>query len=181
MQTKSILKICAALIALTLSQSSFAGGYWAIGGGTTSWNIKPVYGTFEVENGPTFDILLGLRKGNFAFEGEFTYSSHDWVGVSNATHNVGNLIFAGLGFLPIGQTFEIYGKLGVDFWKTTVDFGGANYDGDNSAAFIAGVGVNIKFTPTFNLRAEYKAVNGVGDGVDEGNLGQTTILAVFNF
>ena len=181
MQTKSIVKICAALIAVTLSQSSFAGNYWAIGGGSTSWDIKPVFGTYEVKDGPTLDILLGTRSGNFAFEGEFTFSSHDWVGVNNATHNVGNLIFAGLGFLPIGQTFELYAKVGVDFWRTTVDFAGSNYDGDNSTAFIAGVGVNIKFTETFNLRAEYKTVSGVGDGIDEGNLGQTTILAVFNF
>lgn len=181
MSIKSILKICALLIAFTVSQSSFAGNYWAIGAGSTTWDIKPVYGLFEVKDGPTLDLLLGIRNGNFAFEGEFTFSSHDWVGVSNATHNAGNLIIAGLGFLPISQSFELYGKIGADYWKTTVDVGAYNFDGDSGVALVLGAGVNINITQGFSLRAEYKRMNGLGDGVDKGDIGQSTLLAVFKF
>jgi len=181
MSIKSILKICALVIAFTASQSAFAGSYWGLGAGTTTWDIKPLFGAFEVKDGPTLDLLMGVRNGNFAFEGEFTYSAHDWVGVSNATHNASNLILAGLGFLPINQTFELYGKIGVDFWRTTVDFGGYNFDGDNSTALVVGAGVNININPSFSLRAEYKRVNGLGDGVDKGDIGQSTLIAVFNF
>jgi len=181
MSIKSVLKLCALLFAISLSQNSFAGPYWGIGVGNTNWTLKPLFGTFELKDGTTLDLLLGVRTGNFAYEGEFTFSSHDWVGVSGATHHAGNVILAGLGYLPINQTFEFYGKLGLDFWKTTVDFAGATYDGDTGMSLVLGLGANINITPTFNLRAEYKRMNDIGDGVDTGDIGQGTLIAVFKF
>lgn len=181
MSIKSVLKICTLLFAFSLSQNTFAGPYWGIGVGSSSWDLKPVYGLFELKNGTTFDLLLGMRVGNFAYEGEITGSSHDWVGVSGATHNATNVILAGLGYLPVNQTFEFYGKFGFDFWKTTVDVGPYNFDGDNGVSLVLGAGVNMNFNPGFSLRAEYKRMNGLGDGVDEGDIAQTTLIAIIHF
>lgn len=181
MQFKSVVKIGVAFLAIAFSQYSFAGGYWAIGGGVSSWDIKPLFGSVEVKNGPTLDILLGSRTGNFAFEGEFTFSSHDWVGYSNATHNAGNLIIAGVGFVPVSPNFEFYGKLGLDYWRTTVDYGGYNYDGDTGLSLVLGAGMKMIINQGFDLRFEYKRMNGLGDGVDKGDIGQATVLAQFNF
>lgn len=180
MSIKSVLKICALLSAFTLSQNTFAGSYWGIGGGTSSWDIKPLFGSYEVKDGATFDALLGVRTGNFGYEGEITYSRHDWVGVSNATHNATNLILAGLGYLPLSQSFELYGKLGVDFWGTSVDFGGYNFEGDHGTSLVIGGGMNLNLSQSFSLRVEYKQMSGLGDGVDKGDISQTTVLAVFN-
>lgn len=181
MSIKAALKICALFFAFILSQNTFAGPYWGIGVGNSSWDLKPVFGTFDLKDGPTLDLLLGIRTGNFAYEGEFTFSSHDWVGVSGATHHAGNLILAGLGYLTINPAFELYGKLGIDFWKTTVDVGAYTFDGDTGTSLVLGFGANINISPTFNLRAEYKRMNGLGDGIDEGDIGQSTLIAVFKF
>ena len=61
MSIKSILKICALVIAFTASQSAFAGSYWGLGAGTTTWDIKPLFGAFEVKDGPTLDLLMGVN------------------------------------------------------------------------------------------------------------------------
>ena len=181
MKTKSILKIGVTFLALTFCQTSFAEGYFGIGAGTASWDIKPLFGAFEVDNGTTIDILIGTRGGNLGFEGELTYSEHDWKGTSAATHNATNLILAGLGFLPISSSFELYGKVGMDLWTTSVDFLGYNYEGDDGVSLVLGAGVIVNITDTFGFRVEYKTMSGLGDGIDEGDMSQTTLLAVFKF
>jgi Outer membrane protein beta-barrel domain len=184
MYGKSILKISATLLILMLSTNTFAGGYWAIGGGTTSWDLKPAsfLGAFELENGATIDMLIGSRQGNMAFEGEFTFSSHDWVDSGgDLTHNALNLIIAGLGYLPINETFELYGKIGLDFWSTTVDVTDTNYEGDDGMTIVLGGGANLNLSESFGLRLEYKMMGGIGDGLDEGDISQTTLMAVFKF
>jgi opacity protein-like surface antigen len=179
MHIKSILKIGISLMAISLSQNSLAESYWGIGAGVTTWNLKPLNGAVELDNGFTLDGLLGLRSGNLAMEGEFTISVNDWQNYSDYYHTASNLIFAGVGFLPLSETIELYGKVGADFWRTTVHYQGSNYDGDNGVAFVVGAGARMKLTESFSLRLEYKQVNGLSDGLDEGNIGQTTLLAVF--
>jgi len=183
MLAKSVLKICAALIVFGCSQTAFAQMYWGIGGGSSSWDIKPTDGIYryEVKDGPTLDALIGSRVGQFAFEGELTYSTHDWRGASYGTHKAANLIAAGLGFLSLSPTFELYGKLGLDFWSTTVDYYGLSYDGTTGMSAVVGVGMNFNISPTFSLRAEYKRMNGLGDGLDKGDLAQGTVLAIFHY
>jgi len=156
MSTKYILKICTILIAFGCSQTASAGLYWGIGGGSSSWDIKPTDpfdNKYEVENGPTLDALIGNRVGQFAYEGELTYSTHDWKGASYGTHKAANLIIAGLGFLSLSPTFEFYGKLGMDFWSTRVDYYGLSYDGTTGMSAVVGVGMNFNISPGFSLRA----------------------------
>lgn len=178
MHIKSILKIGVSLIAFALSQTSFAEGYWGVGGGLTSWNITPQSGAYDLQNGPTLDALLGLRSTHFAIEGEFSFSIHDWSSNSDNYDSVGNFIVAGLAILPLGQTFEIYAKAGADYWSTNIHANGSTYDGDSGTAFVGGVGARMALNDIASLRLEYKQVNGISDGLDEGNIGQTTLLVI---
>jgi len=188
MSAKYFLKICTILIAFGCSQTAFAGLYWGIGGGSSSWDIKPTdtsYNTYEVKDGPTFDVLVGNRVGQFAFEGELTYSTHDliWGGPYDVTYKAANLMIAGLGFLSLSPAFELYGKLGMDFWSTRVDYyysyGG--YDDTTGMSAVVGVGMNFNISPGVSLRAEYKRMNGLGDGFDKGDMSQATVMAVFHY
>lgn len=160
--------------------NSFAAGYWGFGGGITTWNITPLNGATAVENGPTLEALIGYRSGNLAMEGEVTVSKHDWVSNSDNYYVAGNLIFAGLFFVPLNDQFELYLKAGADFWNTTVHISNSNYDGDDGVAATLGVGAMLRINKNFSLRLEYKHMNDIADGVDEGDLGQTTLLAVFD-
>lgn len=179
MYFKSLLRLGALFFAITLSQNTFAGSYWGIGAGVSTWDLKPVYGTFDLENGPTLDLVMGLRNGNLGYEGEISFSSHNWVGYSSAKHNAANLILAGIGYLPISPGFELYGKLGMDYWHTTVDVGAYNFDGDTGFSLVAGGGIKMNVAPNINLRLEYKRMNDLSDGVDKGDIGQTTLLVIF--
>ena len=176
---KSILRMAAVFAAVSLSQNTFAGSYWGIGLGSSSWTLKPLHGAYELDNGATLDLVFGRKSGHLGFEGEFTFSSHDWKNYyGSATHNVGNLILAGMAYLPLGQSFELYGKIGADLWRTTVDYSGTTYDGDNGFSAVVGAGVNINITRTTGLRLEYKQMNGLGDGVDKGDIKQGTALVI---
>ena len=75
--------------------------------------------------------------------------------------------------------FEFYGKIGLDYWHTSVDYAGVNYDGDTGMSLVLGGGLNLNINPGFSLRVEYKRMSDLGDGVDKGDIGQTTLLAVF--
>jgi len=179
MRTKSVLTSFVFVFAIMLSPNVFAGSYWGIGLGSSSWDLKPLLGAYELKDGPTLDVFFGVRNGNFGFEGELTASSHDWVGFSAATHHAANLIIAGIGYLPVGQSVDLYGKLGFDYWATSVDYFGYNYDGDRGISLVYGVGVQAAMTPTMSLRFEYKMMNDIGDGLDKGDLSQATLSLVF--
>lgn len=180
MSVKLLCRAAALLLAFILSQNTFAGSYWGIGGGVSSWSLKPYFGTYELQNGPTLDAVLGLRSGNLGYEGEITFSTHDWVGYSSARHNAANLILAGIGYLPVNPGFEFYGKLGMDYWHTTVDVGAYNFDGDTGFSLVIGGGVKMNINQGMSLRLEYKHMNDLGDGIDKGDINQTTLLVMFD-
>lgn len=171
MKYKSIVKISFIVALLTLSQSSFAETYWGLGLGSTTWTLKPLHGAYELENGTTLDAVWGLRVKDLGLEGELSVSAHDWKTTSfSARHKLTNLLVSGIGYLPINQTFDVYGKLGIDFWSTTVDYFGTTYAGDHSFALALGAGINVNVAERVAIRAEYKKFNGIGDGVDKGDV-----------
>jgi hypothetical protein len=178
MHSKSMLRIGATLFALMLSQTSIAEGYWGAGGGLTSWNITPQSGLYDLQTGPTVDAVLGLRSTHFAIEGEISASIHDWSSNSDNYDSIANIIVAGLAILPIGQSFEVYAKAGADYWSTNIHANGTSYDGDSGTAFVGGVGARMVLNDIASLRLEYKQVNGISDGLDDGNIGQTTLMVI---
>ena len=179
MRVKSILAILIIVPAFLFSSSSFAGSYWGIGLGTASWTLVPVYSSYQLKDGPVLDLFFGYRNGPFGYEGELTASSHDWADDPNATHHAANAIIAAMGYLPIAQNFDLYGKLGFDYWHTTVDYYGGTFDGDSGISLLYGVGMNIGLSRTMGMRIEYKQMNGLGDGIDKGDMSQTTLSLVF--
>jgi len=179
MQVRNILGGFVLVFAFLLSTNAAAGTYWGIGIGKASWSLQSYLSSYELKDGPVLDVFFGMRSGNFGFEGELTASSHDWVDAP-ATHHAANAIIAAMGYLPVSQTVDFYGKLGFDFWHTTVDYAGYNYDGDSGLSLVYGVGLNFGLSPTMGMRLEYKMMNDLGDGVDKGDMSQATLSLVFS-
>lgn len=161
----------------------FAEGlYFGAGLGNASWDLKPLYGSFELEDSTPFRLFLGSKTGVIGGEMEVDFSAHDWVGSGGqATHNASSLIFSGLYYIPIANGFDLYGKAGINIWHTTVDFVGVNYDGDDGIDIAAGFGLNFTMTPNFLLRIEYQYLPGLGDGVDKGDISQFTVNAAYSY
>jgi OmpA-OmpF porin, OOP family len=71
----------------------------------------------------------------------------------------------GIGSLPLGERFSIFGKLGLYYGETdtTVDFGalGAVNESDSTTDFTFGVGMRYDFTRNFGVRAEWQRYMGL--------------------
>lgn len=174
---RSILLLASSLITTPV----IAGNYWGLGLGNSSFDIRPLFGSFEVDDGTAFKFIMGSRSNNTGLELDFSFASYDWTGVSNATHNVFNMTIAGIGYVPVTNGVDLFGKVGMNLWSTTVDFIGSTYDGDDSIGLSIGGGIDFEVSSRTHIRAEYQMLNGIGDGVDEGDISQFTINAVFNY
>ncbi|WP_455200404.1 outer membrane beta-barrel protein [Kaarinaea lacus] len=171
----------------SINSNAFAANYLGAGFGTASWDIKPLLGTYDVDDGSPIRLFFGTRKGNLGMEMEFSMSEHDWVdsfGIvtfpgDTVTHLADHLIFSGVGYLPLNQTFDLYGKIGLNIWSTEVELQGLTLEGDDGIDFALGAGFNINATQHFLIRLEAQYLPGIGDGLDEGDITQFTANAAY--
>jgi hypothetical protein len=177
-------------LCLVASNSALAGGYIGLGFGTASWDIKPLLGTYEVDDGTPLRIFGGSRTGQLGWEIDFSMSEHDWYdnfGIiafspgGKITHMADNLIFSVIGFLPLSPTFDLYGKLGLNMWSTTVEVEGVELEGDDGIDLAAGAGLNINVAQNFLIRLEAQYLPGIGDGIDEGDITQFTAGGAYSW
>ena len=167
------------LLLITCSNASAAGvGYFGGGLGRATWDLEP-FGN-ELEDGLAMKIFGGTRDGYFGGEIELTFSSHDWDTNSvNATHTAAHIIFSGLGYLPLFSGLDLYGKIGLNMWGTSVEDSGDIYKGDNGIDIALGVGLNFNVNDKVMIRIEHQSLPGMSDGIDDGDVKQNTIsLAV---
>jgi len=85
--------------------------------------------------------------------------------------NVGGPVIAGVGILPLGEKFELYGRIGLLFASVEREFssrvdgqrgvGGSARGDDQLPVYAAGVSWNIN--QVYSVRAEYQVINDVGD------------------
>lgn len=71
----------------------------------------------------------------------------------------------GIGFLPLGETVELFGRVGYVNVDAASSFGGFNVGIDEDGVGFGG-GVQWNFTPKFGVRAEYTRLEGNDDGVN---------------
>ena len=176
MTRRSIIRIFFGTLLLGASFTVQAGSYWGVGLGRGSWDLEvtPLTPDFSLEHSAAFRLFLGFRENNLGGEMEISYSEHDWKGLPNASHTAVNLVFSGLAYLPLSVNFELYGKLGLNFWTTSVDFFGINYDGGDGIDFMAGVGARYIISGNIGVRLEFQSLPGLDDGIDKGDMTLTT-------
>jgi len=179
-KTKILSPVSLIFTTMLISAPAFCDQYWGLGIGSASYDIKPLFGAREVDDGPMLRGFIGKRKDNAAFEMDASVGSFDWIGSSDS-HAVATLGVSGVGFIPLADTFEVYAKIGLSLYSTAVEYSGSVYEGETGVSLTAGAGVDINFTEKFGIRAEYQLMPGIDDGVDSGDIGLFTVNAVFQY
>jgi len=174
-------KIFCVILLLSFSHSSFANSYWGLGAGPSSFDIKPAFGSDEVEDTTAIRFLFGSRNNNTGIELDVSLADYNWVFNSSGSHTVLNIIFSGVGYLPISDSFSLFGKIGANFWSTTVDFAGSIYEGDDSIGIAASAGMDYSINESLHITAEYQILPGLSDGVDDGDISQAMINVLYYF
>jgi OmpA-OmpF porin, OOP family len=104
------------------------------------------------------DVDLG--DGNGFVPARFEYS-----------FKVGGPLISAVGLLPLGEKFELYGRLGFLFASVEREFSsringqrGLSYSANgDSQDVVYGVGVNFNINPAYAVRAEYQILDDVGE------------------
>jgi len=149
--------LCTAAVTPALAQSD---GHWygALDVGTLNMrnSAYPDPGSLTLSGGYRFNR-------NMAAEGGITgYGDSTLVdGTGTSTARQGDLRFLAVGFLPLNQNFELFGKAGIGFHTVKMTGTGAyagTYDPHTTTNVIVGVGAQVNFTRQFGMRLQYEAL-----------------------
>lgn len=173
-----VLKICIGTLFIIFSFNVNAGNYFGAGLGNSSWDITD-QGLFNLEDSTAIRIFGGTKNDNTGFEAELSFAGYDWEGFGGNTHNASNLAIFGLYYVPISGGFDLFGKLGLNFWSTDIDFSGDNFEGDDGLDIAYGFGVDVTASDTIKFRVEYDTFSGLGEKVDEGDVTQLMFNIVY--
>lgn len=84
-------------------------------------------------------------------------------GVVDTTLEAEAWTVSALGILPLGESFSLFGRLGVNFWNADVSAvgtgGGATAvaaGDDDGTDMVYGAGASYSFTPNFSVRGEWE-------------------------
>lgn len=157
--------------------------YLGLGVGNASYSLKSIVGYEEVDDGVVGKVVFGQRTANgLGFELDISGSSHDWNGLLGAaTHDVTNFVIAGTANMSVAKDSELFGKLGINMWSTTVDVSGSTYEGDDGFGLAAGGGLEFRATKQIGIRGELLYLPGVSDGVDDGDVTELTLQGLWYF
>jgi len=168
-------------LSLLFSGGASAATYFGGGLGRASWDLKP-FGNVNLEDDIAIRLFGGVRVDYIGGEIELAFSSHDWEGSGGQiTHNAVHIIFSGVGYLPIVYNLDLYGKLGINMWGTSVDIQNDIYEGDNGIDLALGLGLNFHVAENFLIRLEYQSLPGLSDGFDKGDITQYTANFAFSY
>ena len=135
--TDAMSRTALALVMVAASTSSaFAGGFVGLGIGTGAASS----GDFDIdEDGRSGRLMLGYRFGRISVEGMGTRydmatpDGHEWQGTT--------LAIAGRYNFPLGDNFEVFGRLGLQRTSLTDDEYGSENAGNG---FLLGAGAEFK-------------------------------------
>jgi OmpA-OmpF porin, OOP family len=136
---------------------------------------------FKIFGGYNFLEWLGAEVAYIdGGTAEEKYSEPD-LGSLSLEADVSAFTVAAAGTLPIGEMFELYGKLGIAFWDGDLDlsvsgaicdeliaegFSCSERGSESGEDFYWGIGAGMNFGESFNIRVEYEAFEIGADDVD---------------
>src|SRR5690349_2349845 len=172
----------------SLGQSKFKGACDAEAGITLS-NCNDSDTSWKIFGGYQFTPNLALEVGYNDF-GRISSDATVVVGGStfrgNAKIEATAFELTGVGMLPLGHQFSLYGKLGVYYaetkasasvQQTTPPFGSGSFSqSDNNSNLTFGFGARYDFTKNIAVRAEWQRFSKVGS--DDTGKGDIDVLAI---
>jgi len=163
------------LVSLLVTLSPFAAAEGYIGGAFGSTDVdEPGY-----DNSDTYKIYGGYRAGNLGLEGAYiNFDGFDVQGTGGAQYVDGDgLEISLIGFLPLGESVELFGKLGMLAWSLDANSYGYNFGSDDGNSFAYGAGLQFKATQQVSLRLEYQGFQDVSGS----DLNALTFGAAYHF
>ena len=133
----------------------------------TGWKL---FGGYQINR--NFALELGyVNLGEFGLDIDFTAPV---AGSANASIEVDGFALSGLGILPIGDKFGVFGRVGAYAWEAnadaTVSVSGIGTvslsDDEDGTDFFYGIGAKYDFMENFGARVEWERYDIDGDDVD---------------
>lgn len=157
-----------------LSSAAFAQDpYIGFGVGSATYTE----GDFD-ESDTGFSLYGGSRlTKNFGLELSFTDFGNlegDYNGI-NASAEVSGVGAAAVGYLPLNDKFDLFGKAGMMAWDADLEYGALNGN-DDGTDLLYGVGAIYHANEQFSVRADWQAVD-----LDDGDLDMFSLNAEFHF
>ncbi|MCK5639892.1 MAG: hypothetical protein KAJ19_03815 [Gammaproteobacteria bacterium] len=153
--------------------------YYGIGFiGKATWDLGAEYTNKHL----VWSLLVGRRTRNKSFELEVAAAQYEQYGQTD--YNASHLTFSVLKYQPIFSSADIYGKIGLNSWITSVDNEGIRTKSDDGINIALSAGLQFKFKPdkkNIIIRFEGKVLPDISNGVDEGDIRQftTTIIGYY--
>lgn len=142
-----------------LGVSSVAAADAYIGGAFGSTDVdEPGF-----DNSDTYKVYGGYRFGNIGVEGAYiNFDRFDVQGSGGTDYVDGDgLEVSAVGFLPLNQSVELFGKLGLLSWSLDANSFGSSFSTDDGTSFAYGAGVQFRPAEHVSLRFEYQGFNDV--------------------
>jgi len=158
-----------------------AENYWGIGLGNSAYSLKPLYGSYSLQDSLAIRGLYGMRNKNMGFEVELSYADYAWQNATANSHTNLNMVVAGVTYLPVAHHSSLFASVGANFWSTDVNYSGQFYEGDSGIGFALSAGLDVKLSERLHLSGEFQYLPGLSDGVDKGDISQFFINALFYY
>jgi OOP family OmpA-OmpF porin len=179
-------KIVAAVLLSAIVAPAFAadqGIYAGITLGSGKPGVTPGAAALSKNSNAIFGGLVGYQYNkNLAAEVQFT-------GIGKATDVAGNTVkgdafsVSAVGFLPLSDSFELYGKLGLASTKTTASAGATNL-GTTRSGVTYGIGAQYNVNQNIGVRLgwdRYGVATTAAGLKSNGNSDVMTVAAVYKF
>lgn len=127
----------------------------------------------------SYKIFGGLREDSIGVElayidiGEFKISGPGGTG----SIDVFGIELSAVGFLPVGDNFDLLGKIGLFYWEVDATLNNAPFGSNDGTDLAIGFGGQFKATDNLALRAEYQIFN----DVDDSDIDMISVGISFNF
>ena len=187
MKTTKAILLGSLLAIASISSVAFAGdeGFYAGGNiGVGKPNVNTPNGE-DKSSSVVGGIVLGYKFSKYlGVEGEYT-------GIGKVTDKVSGTVkgdaasIAAIGFLPLNDEFNLYGKLGLAATKTKVSSSLAPMDGDTRTSVTYGLGGEYNLNKNIGIRIGWDHYNAAIKDVtnSKNNFGANVLNvgAVYNF
>lgn len=164
--------------------ASDAGFYAGLTLGSGKPGVTPTAAALNKNSSSIVGVLAGYQYNrNLAVEGQFTGlgKASDVAGLSTKADAFS---LSAVGLLPLNDSFELYGKLGLASAKTTSSAGATNL-GATRNGLTYGIGAQYNVSRNIGVRLgwdQYGVATTTAAGVkSNANANVTTIAAVFKF
>ena len=158
--------------AALFSSLTLADGYADLSVGRTDLDIS------GVDDSTSVGFKAGYKLNErFALELGYTdFGDSDVKGVTGAEVKADGFNVSGVATIPVNNTVDVFGKVGILFWDAQIDYNGRELADDSGEDVLVGLGVTAKLAPNFSLVGEYQYVD-----IDDSDVTNLSVGARYHF